>query len=62
MAWIVHGTNAMATASIIVAMAGLLGVAVLHVWATRVSLRRPERVQQALGALIEPVQRAFSTT
>ena len=52
----------MATASIIVAMAGLLGVAVLHVWATRVSLRRPERVQQALGALIEPVQRAFSTT
>jgi methionine sulfoxide reductase catalytic subunit len=59
MAWIVHGTNAMATTSIIVAMVGLLGVVVLHVWATRVSLRRPERVQRTLGALIEPVQRGL---
>lgn len=57
MAWIVHGKNAMATASIVIGLAGLGVVAWLHVWATRVSLRRPERVQQAWGAVLQPVQR-----
>ena len=57
MAWIVHGENAMATLSIIIGMTGLVGVGVLHVWATKLSLRHPERVQRVLGAVIQPVQR-----
>lgn len=56
MAWIVHGENAMATISIVIGMAGLVVVALLHVWATRVSLRRPKRVQRVLGRVVQPVQ------
>ena len=57
MAWIVHGENAMAQASIAVGLGGLVVVAILHVSATRFSLRRPERVQSLLGAATMPVQR-----
>lgn len=59
MAWIIHGRNTFATLSIAIASAGLVVVAVLHVWATRFSLRHPERVQRLIGAATRPVQQVL---
>jgi sulfoxide reductase catalytic subunit YedY len=56
MAWIIHGENTHATLSIVIAAAGLVVVAVLHVWATRFSLKHPERVQRLVGVVTKPVQ------
>jgi sulfoxide reductase catalytic subunit YedY len=59
MAWIVHGHDALASLSIVVGMAGLVVVAILHVWATKFSLKHPERVQRLIGAVTRPVQQVL---
>jgi len=59
MAWIIHGENTLARLSIAVGIGGLVVAAVLHVWATKFSLREPARVQRLLGSATQPVQRAL---
>ena len=59
MAWIIHGQNTLERLSIAVGIGGLVIVAVLHVWATRFSLRDPARIQRLLGSATQPVQRAL---
>jgi len=59
MAWIIHGDDTLARLSILVGIAGLVVVAVVHVWATRFSLREPARIQQLLGSATQPLQRAL---
>jgi len=59
MAWIVHGEDTLARLSIAVGVAGLAVAAALHVWATRFSLKYPERVQRVLGGATGAVQQAL---
>jgi sulfoxide reductase catalytic subunit YedY len=57
MAWIIHGEDRMERVAVGVEFAGLVAVGVLHVLATKFSLRHPERVQQILGRITTPVHR-----
>jgi methionine sulfoxide reductase catalytic subunit len=59
MSYIVHGRHAFEGLSVAIGIAGLIFVVILHVWATRVSLRDPKFVQRALGIAIEPVRRSL---
>lgn len=56
--WIIHGERrGYETLSIIVALAGLVVVGILHVAATKISLRNPRAVQRALGVVTQAVRR-----
>jgi DMSO/TMAO reductase YedYZ molybdopterin-dependent catalytic subunit/thiosulfate reductase cytochrome b subunit len=57
MSYIIHGEHALEGLSVAIGIGGLIVVAILHVWATRVSLSDPKFVQRALGIAIEPVRR-----
>ncbi|HEX6989337.1 MAG TPA: molybdopterin-dependent oxidoreductase [Bacillota bacterium] len=57
---IAHGaTPAQQATATGIAAAALAGIVVVHVWATRVSLRAPRRVQGRLRRITDPVQRAL---
>lgn len=57
MAWIIHGEDRMESVAVGIGLAGLVAVGVLHVLATKLSLRHPDRVQQILGGITTPVHR-----
>lgn len=57
MAWIVHGARSSESLSVALGLLGLAFVAILHVGATKWSLKRPAQVQYTLGLVIEPVKR-----
>jgi DMSO/TMAO reductase YedYZ molybdopterin-dependent catalytic subunit len=59
MSYIIHGQHALEGLSVAIGIGGLIVVAILHLWATQVSLRDPKFVQRALGVAIEPVRRAL---
>jgi sulfoxide reductase catalytic subunit YedY len=56
MSYIIHGRHALEGLSVVIGIGGLVLIAILHVWATEVSLRDPFFVQRALGIVIEPVR------
>ncbi len=59
MSYIIHGRHTLEALSVAIGIGGLIGVVILHVWATKVSLRDPRLVQRALGVAIEPVRRGL---
>ena len=58
MSYIIHGRHALEGLSVAIGIGGLVFVAILHMWATQVSLRDPKFVQRTLGVAIEPVRRS----
>jgi DMSO/TMAO reductase YedYZ molybdopterin-dependent catalytic subunit len=59
MSYIIHGRHALEGLSVAIGIGGLVVVAILHVWATQVSIRDPRWVQRTLGIAIEPVRRGL---
>lgn len=56
--WIIHGEHqGFEALSITIALAGLLAAGILHIAATRVSLRNPRVVQRVLGVVTQAVRR-----
>lgn len=52
-------TSDEAARAIWIGLAGLAGVIVIHIWATRISLRSPRRVQHGLKRIVDPTRQAF---
>lgn len=52
-------TNQQQTWAIIIGVAGLVGITIVHVWATRASLRTPRRVQHMLQKIVDPARHLF---
>ncbi len=54
---ITHATPAEATRAIWVGLVGVAVILAIHIWATRFSLRSPQRVQQLLQHVVDPPRR-----